>query len=53
MRWEKIKEVATKSVTKISSYIKMKKQRKIYLHRRQNIIKLQSNIKTYLKMKLF
>lgn len=31
MRWKKIKEVATKSVTKISAYLKMRKERKNYL----------------------
>lgn len=53
LRLERIKEEATKSVTKISSYLKMKKQRKAYLERRRNIIRLQNNIRTFLSMRYF
>jgi len=53
LRLERIKEEATKSVTKISSYLKMKKQRKIYLEKRKNIIKLQAQIRRFTSMRYF
>lgn len=53
LRLEKIKEQATKSVTKISSYLKMKKQRKWFLNLRKNILSVQSNVRTFLSMKKF
>lgn len=42
-RLEKIKEKAEKSVTMISNWIKMMKQRRTYLEIRANIIRLQAN----------
>lgn len=53
MRWQKIKEVATKSVTYISAYRKMRKQRKIFLQIKKNILKMQCNVRTFLAYKSF
>lgn len=49
-RLEKIKQQATKSVNTITSIYKMRKQRKIYLETKKKILKIQSNIRFFLKM---
>ena len=49
-RLQKIKEQATKSVTKISSVYKMKIQRRIFLQTRSKAIAIQKNIRFYLSM---
>ena len=49
-RLQKIKEAATKSVSKIAAYYRMVKQRAIYLKIRHNTIKIQANIRFFLTM---
>ena len=52
-RFQRIKEQATKSVTKIGATWKMYKQRKIYLRIRQNIIKIQAHARFFTSMGKF
>lgn len=49
-RFQRIKEQATKSVTKISAQWKMYKQRKIYLEIRKKAISLQANVRFFISM---
>ncbi len=49
-RLEKIKEEATKSVTKIAAFWRMKRQRRIYLQSKQQILSIQSNVRLFLTM---
>jgi hypothetical protein len=49
-RLQKIKEQATKSVTKISAYLRMKKQRGIFLNIKRQAVRVQANIRFFLTM---
>lgn len=49
-RLQKIKEQATKSVTKIAAYYRMKKERRRFLDIREKTIKIQANIRFMLTM---
>ncbi len=53
IRFEKIKEEATKSVTTISAFWKMKKQRRIFLKIKHNTVRIQSVIRAYRSMGQF
>lgn len=52
-RLEKIKVEATKSVTRIAAYLRMKKQRKWFLNLKKNMLKIQANVRCYLSMNKF
>ena len=50
IRLEKIKEEGTKSVTKISAFYKMKKQRRLFLQTKAKAVRLQANFRAYIAM---
>ena len=53
LRWKRIKEAATKSVTIISAYWKMRKLRKHYKELRNKIVTFQSVIRAFSAMRGF